>query len=246
MRVYESFAGKAVLGAIVGAIVIAGGCGKKDSGSKPDAGKKSEAASLPRGQETSLLPLAMGNQWVYTAEIVGQGGSRIGTTRSTLTLKVVKVTPTKSGVKARIQILNDRGDKPEFQNWFVNNKGIYQLTAGRKETGFVPPQPAILFPPDPSKKFTWSGTGFRPYGGIGPVTVKSDIRALQEVDTELGSMGAYPVHSVSEYTVDKKKVETESTVWWSPKVGFVRYLQVVRTPDAAIRQILRLKSYSLK
>lgn len=224
------------------ALVVAG-CGSGGGGSyKPEAVKTVEPAKVAPGEEKSLYPLAVGNQWTYT---LTQSGTVNGAQRTATSEVVFKVTATKpvgDGVQANIDVSNN-GIVTEKQVWLVDSKGIFQMVGGAPATTFTPSQPQILFPPETGRKFSWKGTGPVPTEKPGvmksaPISASYEILGSQTVDTDMGPISAIAVQSSATMTVNGKQGTTPSITWWAPKIGLVRYVSA--------NVILKLKTYSAK
>lgn len=215
--------------------LIVAGCGSGGGGSyKPEAVKTVEPVKIAPGEETSLFPLSVGNQWTY-ALTQSQAGGR--TITKEVVFKVTAAKPAGDGIEANIEVSMD-GTVTEKQVWQVGSKGIYQVVGGSPATPFTPGQPQILFPPETGRKFTWKGTGFMPTGKPGPMSASYEILGPQTVDTDMGPLSAIAVQSVATMTVNGKQGSQTSMTWWAPKVGLVRYVNA--------NSILKLKTYTAK
>lgn len=228
--------------------LLLAGCGSGGSGYKPTPSKPVDVAAVKPSDETSLMPLSVGNQWTYT----GQTGIRVQGKSQTqdfeLTFKVVKVTPSANGKIADIEIVSNLPNaKTDRQRWEVNSKGIYQLAIGNPLVAFDPPQPVILFPADAERKFSWKGKGITPAGKQGSTTAESRILAPQIVDSASESVSAIPVETKGTLDVNNTKGQYLAMAWWAPKIGLVRYRQeVVIANQNVLVQILKLKAKTVQ
>jgi len=229
------------------ALVVAG-CGSGGGGSyKPEAVKTVEPAKVAPGEEKSLYPLAVGNQWTYTLTQSGTVNGAQRTASSEAVFKVTAIKPVGDGVQANIEV-SIGGTLSEKQVWLVDSKGIFQMVGGAPAITFTPSQPQILFPPETGRKFSWKGVG--PVAGQptpdgrptpmkpGSISASYEILGPQTVDTDMGPISAIAVQSSATMTVNGKQVSTPSITWWAPKVGLVRFV--------TNNTILKLKTYSAK
>jgi len=202
-------------------------------------------ATLTPGDEASLLPLDLGNQWVYTVQINRKNGAAapIPSTYES-TWKVVASAQTAKGTQATIESSRP-GSKSGQQKWLTNSTGIYQLADGTPAVAFDPPFSLVLFPVQPGKEFTWTGTGPNGTGKPGKVTTKCTIQGSQVVDTDMGQMSAFAVEEQGSVQAGKTLARSETTVWLAPGVGIVRLYQRVLVGDQGYELLLKLKSKSL-
>lgn len=224
------------------------GCGSGGGSSyKPKAvDKAAPLTPIAGGQEASLMPLTLGNEWVYESSIVLQQGGQQATNQTDVTFKIVKTIPGADGTKGVLEIKTAEG-QPERQTWLANPKGIYQVSAGSGNSlPFTPAQPAVTFPIEKGRVITWMGTGLLPGGGRGASKLTQTILAEQEVDTAMGRMVAYPVETRQTWGTGATAGQSASTVWWVPGTGIVRFRQEIVTGQASAVQVLRIKSKSLK
>ncbi|MCE9559745.1 MAG: hypothetical protein K8R88_12435 [Armatimonadetes bacterium] len=182
------------------------GCGAGSKGSydpKPVAAVTSK--KLEAGQESQLLPVKEGNQWVYETTVATQGGNgQQSTNNGILTFEVGKVTPTADGVQFQMNVLNE-GERTEQQIWAISKRGIFLISAlvkakptdaAAQVVKFEPPQPVVIFPLEPGKTTTWTGKGALPGGGggdnsVGMSTMTQLHTGVQTTDTSLASYQAY-------------------------------------------------------
>jgi hypothetical protein len=235
--------------------LVAPGCGSGGSNYEPTPAKPAADLTFQPGDELSMFPLAVGNQWTYSAEttqaVQGKGS---GTGKFELTLKVIKVTPIEGGNRAEIEVVTTQstqtdaraGSRTDRQVWDVTNKGIYQLSVGQPPVPFEPSQPNLLFPPDAERKFSYKGTGITPAGGKGTIQLDCRILPMQRVDTENESYPAIPVESKGTFQVGKTKGQMASMAYWSPKIGLVRFRQELAGANALLALTLKLKAKTVR
>jgi hypothetical protein len=243
-----------LLNAVFFALLVTG-CGRGGSDYRPEPKKPAELPTFKPGDELAMFPLAVGNQWVYTAEsvrtVAGQGS---GTGKTEITFKVLEVNPIAGGRQARIEVTAPKAQTPtsaaglsrDVQIWDVTNKGIYQRSVGETPVQFEPIQPNILFPPDPDRRFAWKGTGATPGGGRGTQNMSSRILPMQFVDTETERYPAIPVEARGTFDSGKAKGQVASITYWSPNVGLVRYRQEVASGNTVIVLTLKLKAKTVR
>lgn len=223
------------------------GCNSGGGTYQPKAVEK--AAPLPAvtaGQEASIMPLTLGNEWVYESSIVVQQGGQQASNETDVTFRIVRSTTNANGTTGILEIKTQEG-QPERQTWLTNSKGVYQVSAGANNAlPFTPAQPAVTFPLEKGRKVNWTGTGLLPGGGRGASRLTQTILDNQEVDTAMGRMIAIPVETRQSWGSGQTAGQSASTVWWVPGTGIVRFRQEIVTPQASAVQVLRLKSKSLK
>lgn len=231
----------------VAAAVSMAGCGSSGSNYKPTPIKPVEEVSLKTGEEESLFPIKEGNQWTYVGQTVTRVGGRQAATDFEMVFKVVKVTAKGNGQVANIEVTtNLPNSKVDYQQWEVNDKGIYQLSVGNPPVPFSPPQPIALFPMEADRTFAWKGGGMTPGGKSGQSNLTGKILAPQEVDTASERYSAYGVESKGTFTVDKANGRVASFAFWTPGVGLVRYKQEIVVGENLAVQTLRLKAKTLR
>lgn len=227
--------------------LVAAGCGNKSDGYQAKPMAKVEPLNFQAGQEKNLFPMTVGSQWVYTVEAAVRGPQGSGGDRGEVTLLVKSVKDVPGGKRAEIDII--RNDQVQERTiWMVNDKGIYQVSSGRNNVLFNPPQLQFSFPYEKGKTFLWEGTGSLPDGGTGRMKVKSRILGEEEVDTETGRVSAIAVQSMTTWRnaqgVDMRMIGMS---WWKPNEGLVRVRQELASPNGqSAVQLLRLKSSTLK
>lgn len=218
-------------------LALALGCGKDDK-YQPKKTQEVPVAKFAAGEEAKLVPLAVGNQWVYT---MIRGGSK-----SELTLKVESIQQTPDGKEVTIDVTsNDPNLTVGAQKmvWRVTETGIYQVTTGT-DTVYDPPQLLLPFPPGGKADFEHEGTGGRPLGGPGEYKSSTKVLGAQPIDTDNGRMSGFAIHSITSWESEEGPAVASTMTWWSPGIGFVRQIQEVRTSERTIKVLLKLKSHS--
>lgn len=222
------------------------GCRKDPNDSyQPQPPAPVPVANVTPGNEAILLPLDVGNQWTYTAQVSAMvGGKQQPTQNFEVTWKIVKTQKSADGTDAFVEITRN-GAVNDRQQWRVNSKGAFQISDGLKSANYQPPMPMITFPVQANGTFKWQGTGPTPFNLVAPHKSSSLVRAPQEVDTDLGRFSAYPVESDTRVTVKGKPARSVSTVWFAPNIGIVRFRQEAVAGDTGAVVLLKLKSKSL-
>lgn len=219
----------------------AAGCGSGGGAYVPKPIKAAEPVDVSTTDWSTIFPFKVGNQWTFDVQSVRMENGQQVSGSGEVIFRCSKVTPVADGTKAEIEVIvNDKLN--ETQVWLVNAKGLYQISVGTKAIPFVPMQPAVMFPPEKDRTFTWEGTGMTPLGAAGTAKVKSTVDGPLEVDTGMGPMTAIGITSVTNATVNGKSGSTKSTTWWKPGVGVVRYFSVTTGSS----QTLKLKSFAPK
>ncbi|HXH62500.1 MAG TPA: hypothetical protein VNI20_14235 [Fimbriimonadaceae bacterium] len=213
--------------------LLALGCGRGSRYTAQKA-KKITPVQFHAGDEAKLLPLKVGNQWVYTL-IVGQQQTEV-------TLRVSNVTRTGGRTNATIES-TVRGSKTEESEWVIDSNGIFQ-SAARKDARYDPPQPIVPFPVEMDREKTVTTVGPLTSGGTGKQSVTVEYLGPQEVDTDMGRMSALAMKSTTTWTADGNSDSMHSIAWWVPGIGFVRQRQEITTARGTGVVLMKLKSYS--
>ena len=221
------------------AACLAAGCGKS-GGYEPKPTLEITPAKFTPGEERSIMPLEVGNQWVFVMQTGNQ-------TRD-ITIEVVSVEVDGDGKTAVIEV-NDGLGNVQPSTWHVDSTGVYQMTA-RDNEAYDPPQLLVPFPFETGREFTIEGTGPLPVAGVGPYKTEGKVLGPQEIDTAMGDsavrMSAIAVQSITTWETDEGKNVSRATTWWAPGIGFVRQMQEFSTPGGKGAVLLKLKSYSFK
>jgi hypothetical protein len=198
------------------------GCGARESGYVP-VPTKVAPISTDVSNGLDLMPLRVGNRWVYSLRSEAYQGPRLlGSTQETVSYRVESVV----GGKARLALERD-GRIIDRQVWRADAKGLYQLTAGLNDIPYVPEQPLAIVPIKTGEKFSWSGRGMMADGKTSVGKLTSEILAPQEADTAMGTLSAIPVETHTEWARGK----STNTSWFKPGVGLVRLRQETNSPN---------------
>jgi hypothetical protein len=212
------------------------GCGKSDGYAAKQPTKVREASVKP-GEEATIFPLEVGNQWVYTVE------SRQG--KGELTLKVTDVQKEGDATTATITS-SFTGGTPSESTWRVDKTGVYQVSDGPNRA-FDPPQLLVAFPLDESKTNQADVTGPYPVGqGSGPMKTTTKYVGMQQVDTDMERLNALAVESITVWTTPDGQAVSRGMTWWTPGIGFVRQRQEAGLGQNSTVVLIKLKSYSFK
>jgi hypothetical protein len=162
-----------------------------------------------------------------------------------MTWRISAVKPVSGGLEATMEMLQG-GAVIDRQVWRSTDKGIYQVSAGMKGTRFSPVQPLITFPLKENGTFNYSGNGLTPFGSPGTLQSKGRTVGMQEIDIEGGRVQALAVESSIQFTAGKTKGLAQTTTWFQPGVGVVRYRMDIDMGAAQGSTVLRLKSTNVK
>ena len=218
------------------------GSGQPDLSNIPP---RKEAAPIAQVADKDLFPFKEGNEWTYTSQmrlITQKTGDQVQNPLD-VKFKIEKVD--ESGDTKTVHWVITIGDKiVDKQQWIQNSKGVYQLGLGYPNyQTFSEPQPIILFPVKTGTKFTWHGNGPLTNGKPGVSQVKSEILAVDNVETGEGNMSAIPVESKQEFKSADFSGSGIATTYIVPKIGMVRFKQQeISNANAAI-QLMKLTSH---
>ncbi len=216
--------------------VALSGCGSS-GGYTPKPAKKVADVALKPGDEASLIPLKVGNQWVYEIE------SSEGT--SELTLKVSDVKQ-EGDVTLATMTATVSGSPATMTSWRVDKTGIYQVSDGPTRV-FDPPQLLVPFPLELNSLRKTKLTGPFPFGGTtGPMDSSVKYIGPQHVDIAGARIAAVAVESVTTWQSENGPAASRGMTWWTPGVGFVRQRQEVGVGQSRAVVIMKLKSHSFK
>lgn len=211
------------------------GCGTSGGYAKKPA-KKVADVSLKPGDEASLMPFKVGNQWVYTIE-TNQGASEI-------TLKVTDVQQVDGATVATLSTLV-AGAPPSDTKWRQDSTGLYQISNGNQT--FDPPQLLVEFPLTMNKETKFKTTGPVPFGNqTSAMDVTIKYVGTQHVDTVGDRMGALAVESLTTWNTPEGTAVSRGMTWWVPNVGFVRQRQEIGVGQNRAVIVMKLKSHSFK
>lgn len=218
---------KAVCGIFLAFVAL--GCGS-GSDNTTTSTKSEKPVTLAEGDDAKVFPLKVGNQWVYTV--------LTAKTSQELTLKVSSVSQKDGKTYATVVITNNSGGGTPSE-WLVDKNGIFQVSTNGKDK-FSPPQLLVPFPISKAGKIPVETTGPLPIGGIKKQTGFINSLGAQEVDTDMGRMSGFAIHS----ELNWDKVVSTSIAWWTPGIGFIRQRQEITGPNGTIVILMKLKSYS--
>ncbi len=226
---------KRVIALIVVPVALAG-CGSSDGYTAKPAKKVADVSFKP-GDEASLMPLKVGNQWVYTIESA-QGSSE-------LTLKVSEVKVEGDATNATM-IATMSGSPSSPTAWRVDKTGIYQVSDGPNRT-FDPPQLLVAFPLELNKEHKRTTKGPHPFGEtVGSMETMVKYVGPQDVDVDGDRIAAMAVESVTTWQSATGPAASRGMTWWTPGVGFVRQRQEVGVGQGRAVVVMKLKSHSFK
>ena len=234
------------------------GCGNsgKTEEYKPKVQEKVTPVTIAPGQEADLFPIKADNKWVYEGETTQTTPQGTRTSKSEVTFRVAEVADTADGKVATIEVTAD-GALSDRMKWRIGPTGIYQVAGSQraskdgplKESKFEPAIPIVPFPVKAGSELIATSTGIRPGAGVGPFQSKTVVEGIQEVDTAMGRFSALSTSSESIYKEKGVSFRSATGVFWTPKVGIVRYLQEIVATNAegktiSSNSVLRLKSHT--
>ena len=234
------------------------GCGTsgKTDTYKPKAQEKVAPVTIVPGQEADILPLKAGNTWVFEGETTQTTGQGNRSSKTEVSFRVAQVVDTPEGKEATIEVTAD-GTLSDRMKWTMGPTGLYQVSGSirdskgspLKESKFEPAIPLVPFPIKTGSEVKAVSSGIRPGAGVGPFQSKVSTEGIQEVDTAMGRFSALSSSSESTYKDKGISFRSATAVFWTPKVGIVRYLQEVVATNAegktiSSNSVLRLKSHS--
>ncbi|MBS1707826.1 MAG: hypothetical protein JSS65_03790 [Armatimonadetes bacterium] len=229
---------------ILALVAAAAVCGcNNNAGYTPEPPKEVQKTTVAAGDEASLWPLAVGNQWVFEATTTTANG----TTVKDLTFKVTDNRKEGDKTIARIDIL-DGSKVVDSIDWAVDKTGIYQVTSTNQQAKYDPPQLIVKFPIKDGETFSQQLNGPAPTTGKDVVgqKVESTCLGMQEIDTGEGRMQAVAVESKTVFTYKDDTINTVATIWFVPKVGMARFIQETVGKKVAGKEIFRMKSHTAK
>jgi hypothetical protein len=216
------------------------GCGGP-SGYKPTPIVEAPKVDASAITATSILPLKAGTSWTYAMQTQSRPAGLVNAVDGDLSFTIASVEPSPKGQKIVVELKT--GDKlSDRQTWLLNDKGLYQLTAGLKDVAFTPMQPLVLFPVKEGDDFRWKGTGLCPDGVVGNMESASHVLGSQQVDTAKGKESGLAITTVTKYSHGKAIGLLQNTNWFKPNVGIVRLKQTLAVPKGAVETTLALKS----
>lgn len=227
------------------------GCNSGPGTYKPKAAKKAELQEIKPDEGAALLPLKVGNRWVYTVESQQSAAGQPVRKTDELAFTITEVTPKGEG-QLVVMDATLNGEPTDKQAWLIDSKGIHQAWIKDTSRSFTPPMPMIAFPLTPDAVYEWKGKGPTMTGIMGDQSQKLKILKTQLVDTDAGQVSAIPVEIDSDFKDAKAFGKSRSTSYWAKGIGLVRYRQesilgpVGGQATVQAVQVIRLKLHSLK
>jgi hypothetical protein len=207
-------------------------CGSGDK-YQPKKQATIKPVAFEAGQEATLMPFKVGNQWVYTAEV--------GAQKQEVTFRVTDVR-TEGDATIATMATSSPGTPTRESQWRMDSTGIYQVSDG-SDRKFEPPQLIFPFPAKLYELREMKSDGPVP-GGAGPFDLSVRFIGTQEVDTDMGRMSALAVESVTSWTTPDGPARSIAVTWWVPEIGFVRQRQEIITQAGSGVIVMKLKSHS--
>ncbi len=223
-----------------------GACGPSGEGGSNQS--KTKVIANTAKSPYDLLPLSVGNSWTYQyyqVQVDAKGQRTESTAISTL--KVVSVKDAQGGKEAVVRVYQG-GEATSEIGFLVNDKGVFQTYHKGKE--MMPYNPALLlmsWPVKAGQVINWTGTGLMPGPAkMGKIDLTVTCRGEMEVDTLTGRMKAIRTDGVETYSYQGKKMQTTMSMWFEPRIGIIRTLDVFQFGAAGRQAELKLKSYTVK
>jgi len=225
-------------------LAMAWGCGGPEA--TPPATVPAGPFALSASDESTLIPMASGNQWVYSVEeTVQREGVPDETTKNEMIWRMVNAREGKEGTLVTCEMVLG-GKVVDRQVWTKSSKGFFQLTGLMDTASFSSPQPIVVFPVKQGQKADWLGLGPTPNGSVGRIKFSTEVMGPEDVDTETDRLHAIAFHSTTEFTVKGTTGHCETVSWFKPGLGLVRYRSAVAFGKTASSIVLRLKSSTVK
>ena len=222
-------------------LALAGCSGKAGDSYVPVKATPIPPAQVEKGKEASLLPFKVGNSWTYIAKTVVQIQNKQTSREAIVTFRISKVEDVPGGRRATLELISNN-KTVDRQVWMVNSRGIYQISIGTtKPRIFSTPIPAILFPVENGKKFSWTGSD-----GKTQMTYNFTVMGSQEVDTEEKRLAGIAIESKGTSKSGKITEKTDRTIWFTPGVGIVRIRESTLSNVGGSELLLSLKSHTVK
>lgn len=225
--------------------LVAIGCGSDGPVEAADSVKPPDLGIAP-GNEASLMPLKVGNEWTYTYEqsivLPNQPPKSVALE---MNWKVTQSKKTAKGTVSTIEIYENKR-LLDRQDWLANDKGLYQVTGSLANVPYDPPQPILVFGGKTGDRVEWKGSGLTPAGGRGKFHATYENAGPEEVDMATERAVALSIRSASEFTEKGTSGRSVSVSWFKPGVGIVRYHSEAILGRAGTSTTLRLKSSNLK
>jgi hypothetical protein len=228
--------------ALTGLALLLIGCGSKDAPYVPAVAPNPEPLMFKVGLDQNVWPFEKGRQWVYAVESTKiVNGQQVAMAPLEQTFRVTDIQNRDSGSKVTVDVFQE-GKRVDSTEWLVNEKGIFQLSAGLNRLAFEPMQPMVVFPLDVGKKFNWKGVGPIPFTKYGPHTFEGEVMAQQAVDTATEVVQALPVRAHIRFKFKGINAVQETFAYFKPGVGFVRFTEVNTLGKVGNQVVLKLKN----
>lgn len=220
-------------------LVFAAGCRTAPPAYVPVPPPKVEAVSLDVSGGDAVMPMAVGNRWSYTmrTQVIQNGQPGPNNDQEV----AYRVESSVGGTAHLILETSDGKSAIDAQDWRATADGVYQVATGLSGAPTVPPQPLVLLPLEEGHRFGWRGKAMMPDGSNSEGKAESTILAPQTVDTAMGPMSAVPVESRMKFASGT----SDSTAWFRPGVGLVRYFQSTTSKGKTITLLLLLTNTTL-
>lgn len=241
---------------LVGLALVAVGCGSSEKEYKPEPKKTSAVTEVPAGEDKTLFPISVGNQWTYNSvsESVVDGKPR--RVEMNITMEIKKVEPEGTGQKVTVEMREEDVVK-STQIWKVDDTGVYQVSVATETTSasFNPPQLLLKFPVKVDEEWTYNGSGPTALGLKSSIKAKSKNKGPQITDTYAGEVSAYSIETTSQLTgtgttQDGKSVplagSMQAVAFYAPKMGMVRLQQTVAGRTGGETVTLQLMQSNVK
>jgi hypothetical protein len=233
------------IGALALGALFVVGCGGGSGEYRPVAQAKTEEVpqvDVKQFNAQTTFPFKVGNEWTYLLDNTAANDSGQASREMQVTYKVVKV----DGSNAVLELSSPDRGLMERQIWRTTNEGVYQVAVGKDSVPFDKPQPAILFPVEIGRQSTWVGNGINPSGVKSPMTIRSKVLGIEEVDTEVGRFSAVAIEGEVEFKRPDGEGRAINKTWWVPEIGIVRFRQDMAVRGAMSSLTMRLKETNVK
>lgn len=238
-------AGRAFWG--VGLAALLGACGPSElPTAKPDTAQEAGAAGVRTAHD--LLPLAEGNRWTYVMETEQVAASQAPVLSvETRVWHVSDVKEVDGGKQAVIQELNEEEKAVGELVFRVTDDAVYLVStvAGGKRYNLNPPLPVGLWPNEPGKTLSWSGTGLSDNPNLELQTTIT-AKGLMEVDTAGGRVEAYRVDISTRPKSGGGNPASDSSYWFAPGKGVVRNVDKLLVGNNFRKTTLKLKGETIR
>ncbi len=235
--------GSAALAVLLGVAA----CGPSElPAAKPDAAEATDATE--GGSAHDLFPLAEGNRWTYTIEIEQHFADQApAISVGTQVWHVAKVTDVDGGKQALIKELNEEEKAVGELVFLVTEDAVHLVSAlaNGKRYNLNPPLPIGVWPNEPGKTLTWSGTGISDDPNLELETTIT-AKGMMEVDTASGRVEAYRVDISTRPKGGGGNPASDSSYWFAPGKGIVRNVDKLLTQNAFRKTTLKLKGETIR